>query len=94
MSLPSQPASSLTFEESIVQLEKIVRQLDDGKTSLEVALAEYEKGIQLLQHCSALLDSAQRRIEILRGTAEDGSPVLAPLSEQSLRTNETAGGRY
>lgn len=79
MSSVSQPVSSPTFEESLAQLENIVRQLDDGKTSLEVALQEYEKGIKLLKHCSNLLNSAQQRIEILRGTDDEGAPILDPV---------------
>jgi len=69
----------LTFEESIVQLEKIVRTLDDGKTSLDESLANYEEGIRLLRHCTELLDNAKRRIEILHGVTEDGTPILEPV---------------
>jgi len=66
----------MTFEESIAQLEKIVRTLDDGKTSLDESLEKYEEGIRLLRHCTELLDGAKRRIEILHGVTEEGTPIL------------------
>ena len=69
---------SLSFEESIVQLEKIVRTLDDGKTSLDESLEKYEAGIRLLRRCTELLDNARRRIEVLQGVTEDGVPILKP----------------
>jgi len=68
----------LSFEESIAQLEKIVRILDDGKTSLDESLEKYEEGIRLLRHCTELLDGAKRRIEILHGVTEEGTPILEP----------------
>ena len=72
----------MTFEESITQLEKIVRTLDDGKTSLDEALEKYEEGIRLLRHCTDLLDNAKRRIEILRGVSEEGTAVLEVISDK------------
>ncbi|MCL2304571.1 MAG: exodeoxyribonuclease VII small subunit [Planctomycetaceae bacterium] len=72
----------MTFEESLLQLEKIVRTLDDGKTSLDEALEKYEEGIRLLRHCTELLDGAKRRIEILRGVSEEGTPVLEMKNEK------------
>lgn len=81
----SSPSPPL-FEESLLQLEKIVRQLEDGKTSLEDALKQYEEGVQLLRHCHVFLNQAQRQIEILRGVAEDGTPILEPVAEESVRT--------
>ena len=63
-----------------------MRQLDDGRTSLDDSLQNYEEGIRLLRHCTALLEGAKRRIEILRGTNEDGTPILEPLSEADVKT--------
>ena len=77
-----------SFEESLVQLEKIVKRLDDGKTSLEEALSQYETGIQLLRHCHAFLEKAKRRIELLRGVAEDGTPILETIPEEQMKTKK------
>ncbi len=83
------PDTPLTFEESIARLEKVVRLLDDGRTSLDESLERYEEGIRLLRHCTQLLDGARRRIEILRGVDENGTPNLESISEESVKTAES-----
>ena len=70
-----------------------MRQLDDGRTSLDDALQNYEEGIRLLRHCTSLLEGAKRRIEILRGTNEDGTPVLEPLSEADVKTEVSVSAK-
>ena len=69
----------MIFEESIAQLDRIVRTLGDGKTSLDEALEKYEEGVRLLRHCAALLDGAKHRIEVLHGVTEEGTPILEPV---------------
>ncbi len=71
----------LNFEESIAQLERIVEQIAAGKVGLEESLVMYEKGMELVQRCRAILDSAEKRIEIL--SAAGGTLKAAPL-ESSL----------
>ncbi|MGL6225418.1 MAG: exodeoxyribonuclease VII small subunit [Thermoguttaceae bacterium] len=90
ISMTESSQSPPLFEESLLQLEKIVRQLEDGKTSLEDALKKYEEGVQLLRHCHVFLNQAQRQIEILQGVSEDGTPILEPVSEESVRTTLSA----
>ena len=43
------PGDSLTFEESLAELDRIVRELEDGKLGLEDALCRYETGVGLLK---------------------------------------------
>jgi exodeoxyribonuclease VII small subunit len=69
----------MTFEESLIRLEEILKQLDSGKTDLETALTGYEEGVGLLKNCHGLLETARRKIEVLRGTNQDGSSVIEPL---------------
>ncbi|MGC8624083.1 MAG: exodeoxyribonuclease VII small subunit [Phycisphaerae bacterium] len=75
----------LNFEESIAQLERIVEQIASGKVGLEESLVLYEKGMELVQRCRAILDGAEKRIEVL--SAAGGTLKAAPL-ETSL-TEET-----
>jgi exodeoxyribonuclease VII small subunit len=49
MSPPS--SESLSFEQALVELERILRNLEDGTTSLEESLAQYERGVGLLKGC-------------------------------------------
>src|SRR6266850_6332963 len=64
------------FEQALNDLEQIVRQLEDGDTGLEEALAHYEKGVGLLKLCYGQLRDAEKRIQILTGGTLDGQPVL------------------
>ncbi|KTD63016.1 exodeoxyribonuclease VII small subunit [Legionella santicrucis] len=60
------------FEQSITELEEIVRQLEKGELSLEDSLKQFEKGIGLARHCQDALLKAEQKIEILT-TAEPSS---------------------
>jgi exodeoxyribonuclease VII small subunit len=51
-----------TFEEARDQLEEIVRRLEDGSTSLDEALALWERGEVLHALCRAKLDAAETRV--------------------------------
>lgn len=66
------------FEQALGELERILRDLEDGTTSLEDALARYERGVGLLKHCYAQLRDAEQRIRQLSGLTEDGKPDLKP----------------
>jgi exodeoxyribonuclease VII small subunit len=66
------------FEQALGELERILRDLEDGTTSLEDALARYERGVGLLKQCYAQLRDAEQKIRQLSGQTEDGKPVLQP----------------
>ena len=70
----------MTFEESIIRLEEILKLLEGDKVDLETALLQYEEGIRLLKNCHVILESARQKIEVLRGTNSDGSPIAEPLT--------------
>ncbi len=63
------------FETSLKKLEQIVKELEDGDLTLEQSLERYEKGIGLARFCSAKLDEAEKRIEMLQKD-EQGEPRL------------------
>lgn len=81
-------ASQPRFEEALGQLETIVHELEEGQIGLAEALGRYEKGIGLLKHCYALLEIAQRRIEVLAGMDASGNPLTEPFSEPEAATLE------
>lgn len=56
---------SLSFEQALSELEKIVRELENGSTGLEESIQKYERGVALRQHCEARLKDAQLRVEKL-----------------------------
>ena len=63
------------FESAIAELEKIVKQLEDGDLSLDTSLGLFERGVALSRYCHDQLGSAERRIEQLtdRGDVKDAS---------------------
>ncbi|MBI3419300.1 MAG: exodeoxyribonuclease VII small subunit [Proteobacteria bacterium] len=72
--------SALSFEEALAELEKIVRNLEDGKIRLDEAVAAYERGAALKRHCETKLREAQLKVEKIV-LAEDGSVSLQPADQ-------------
>ena len=66
------------FEAGLRQLQQTVTALESGSLGLDAALAHYETGIRLLARCHGMLDEAGRRVALLTGVDEDGTPVTAP----------------
>jgi exodeoxyribonuclease VII small subunit len=81
------PATSLTFEQALAELERIVQELEEGALGLEEALARYEQGVGLLKQCYQQLQQAEQRIRELLGIDEVGQPVTRPFEHApTLRT--------
>ena len=55
--------ASLSFEQALAELERIVAELESGKTDLEQSIDAYERGARLKAHCEAKLKEAQLRVE-------------------------------
>jgi exodeoxyribonuclease VII small subunit len=72
------PSKNLTFEQSLAELDGIVRDLEDGQLGLEEALTRYEAGVGLLKRCYARLREAEQRILLLTGTDAEGHPLTQP----------------
>ena len=69
--------AGLSFEEALAELERIVRQLEEGKGRLDEAIDAYSRGMLLKRHCEAKLAEAQARVErIVLGP--DGVPATQP----------------
>ena len=72
----------LTFEQAVGKLEKIVEQIESGQIGLEQSIASYEQGIKLIKHCREILDSAEKRIQLLakgeRDQLEPAGELEAP----------------
>ncbi len=63
-----------TFEQAQAELEQIVERLEQGKASLDEALALWERGEQLYAFCRERLDSAQGKVEELARRVEQSRP--------------------
>ena len=69
--------ASLSFEDALAELEKIVRDLETGQAKLDDAIAAYERGAALKQHCEAKLREAQAKVDKIV-TGPDGQNRLEP----------------
>ena len=70
----------LNFEDSLEQLEEVVRELESGTGDLDSAIESYARGVQLRRHCEARLKDAQAKIDkIVLKT--DGTVASVPLGD-------------
>jgi exodeoxyribonuclease VII small subunit len=58
-------AKPKNFETSLEELERIVRELEQGELTLEKSLELFEQGVKLSRECQDRLTQAESRIEIL-----------------------------
>jgi len=76
----------LSFEEAIKELTDIVGKIEHGQIHLQDSLQQYEKGMDLIKHCRAILQKAEKRIEkITKNEAEqieDEKPTKDPKSDK------------
>ena len=75
----------LTFEQALEKLEEIVSQIEQGKVPLEQSIEKYAEGIQLVKQCRTILDSAEKKIQLLAQSEAGG---LQPAGELEESTDE------
>ncbi len=74
--------ASLSFEDALAQLEKIVERLEQGNVALEESIQQYERGEKLRDHCQRLLGAAEAKVEKIR-LSQEGKPAgVEPLDPQ------------
>ncbi|MCG6859544.1 MAG: exodeoxyribonuclease VII small subunit [Salaquimonas sp.] len=66
--------ASMSFEQALQELEKIVESLEQGNVELEKSIGFYERGEKLRDHCQKLLGAAEAKVEKIRLSA-DGKPA-------------------
>jgi exodeoxyribonuclease VII small subunit len=88
---PKTPTPS--FEEARDEVERIVRELEDGRLGLSESLESYEKGIRHLKLCYQILDQAERKIETLVRLGEDGTAETSDFDDEQLSLEEKAKTR-
>ena len=54
-----------SYEESMKELEQVVKELESGELSLNDSIKKFEKGMELSKHCSSLLEDAEKKITLL-----------------------------
>jgi exodeoxyribonuclease VII small subunit len=85
---------SLTYEQALAELDETLRLLEEGKLSLEAAIAAVARGREYLQLCEHKLEEARQRIESLpvreEPLPEDDAPHPATVAD--LRAERDAPG--
>ena len=64
--------NSLSFEDALTELERIVRSLEGGQLKLEEAITSYERGAALRAHWESKRAEAEERVQAIVKRA-DGS---------------------
>lgn len=64
-------STTLDFEASLKELEKIVRELESGDVNLDESLKRFEQGIELYRACRSTLESAEKKIKILSDSLKE-----------------------
>ena len=53
------PIAEMTFEQAMVELEKVVSALERGDVALDQSITLYERGAELKKRCEAKLKEAE-----------------------------------
>ncbi|MAS14879.1 MAG: exodeoxyribonuclease VII small subunit [Nitratireductor sp.] len=72
---------SMSFEQALEALEKIVEDLERGDVPLDQSIKIYERGEALKKHCDLLLKSAEDKVEKIRLSREGQAVGSEPLDE-------------
>ncbi len=80
-------ATKKTFEQSMKQLERIVRELEAGDLPLEKAIQKFEEGIQLSKQCTDMLDKTEQKISILLKD-QSGNTFEKPFSSDEASSED------
>lgn len=74
---------SVTFEESMVRLDEIVKALEKGDVALEDSIKLFDEGTKLAAKCAQLLETAELKVtKLMQGP--DGAPVEQEISNDAL----------
>lgn len=85
--VPEPTGKPPSFESALDQLEKIVKELENGDLPLEKSLELFEKGMELSESCRQQLNAAETRVEIL--LKKQGKVEAAPFE---LENGEAGNG--
>ena len=74
--------ATVSFEQSLEELEQIVGRLEGGQLGLADSLAAYELGVKRLKGCYQMLTAAERRIELVQGVDAEGQVSSTPFDDE------------
>ena len=84
----SEAPETLTYERALELLDQKLRSLEDGKLSLDDALAAVDEARVYLKVCQQKLDEAKRRIEVRPDSTTTPAAEAAPLLREDRDPRE------
>ena len=72
--------STTLFEDSLLELEQLVSQLEQGELSLEASLKSFERGVNLTRTCQKALQNAEQKVQVL--LEKNGTQTLEPFTDE------------
>jgi exodeoxyribonuclease VII small subunit len=67
------------YEEILTRLRGLVERLEGGNLPLEESLRAFEEGMELCRRGTAILDGAEKKVEMLLGGT--GTPRVTPFEQ-------------
>ena len=77
----------LSFEDALLKLENIVRELESGRIKLDDAVTAYEQAVKLKQFCEQKLQAAQLKIEKIEIAPAPASTSVGKCMKLYMREN-------
>ena len=68
--MSSNELEKMNFEDAMKELENLVDSLDKGDVSLDEAIAAYDRGSQLKDHCQKKLNEAKMKVETIQSSGD------------------------
>ncbi len=75
---PDPDPATLNYEDAIGALEEIVERIEGGEIGLAESMEAYERGVELIARCRAVLGEAEQKISELDLGLGDGGSSAAP----------------
>ncbi len=63
--MPTASNENPTLEQALLELEKIVQELERGQLDLKDGLQRFEHGVKLYQVCRRSLEDAEKKVQLL-----------------------------
>ncbi|MBL1277320.1 MAG: exodeoxyribonuclease VII small subunit [Ectothiorhodospiraceae bacterium] len=70
--MAKKPQKTPDFETALEELETLVERMEEGESSLEDSLKDFERGIELTRGCQTALAEAEQKVDIL--LKKEGTP--------------------
>lgn len=68
----------MTFEQSLSELEEIVKTMDQGEDTLDDTINNFERAVALKKHCAKILSDAKIKIDKI-SQDDKGKTILTDL---------------